>query len=122
MTSLLGSFTTGQDPSIISEYLANLPPSAADLSIRTLDPAPPYTEQVAFVEALTARLRQRRDYELVQTWMTVFLRCHADVIVESESLRAALLEWREESSRESKRIAELMGYVKGVMGWVGGVV
>jgi U3 small nucleolar RNA-associated protein 21 len=122
ITSLLDSFTVNPDPSAISEYLASLPPSAADLSIRTLDPAPPYNEQIAFIEALTARLRQRRDYELVQTWMAVFLRCHADIIVDSENLRDTLSEWREESARESKRVAELMGYVKGVMGWVGGVI
>jgi U3 small nucleolar RNA-associated protein 21 len=121
MTALLKSFQSTHDPSELSQYLAGLPPSAADLAIRTLSPSP-NTEQVAFIEALTARLKQRRDYELVQTWMAVFLRCHSDIVVESEELKAALSEWTSASQIEGRRMGELVGYVKGVMGWVGGVI
>ncbi|OBT51166.1 hypothetical protein VE04_09122, partial [Pseudogymnoascus sp. 24MN13] len=58
------------------EHLSTLSPSAADLAIRALAPAPGARpeELVAFVRALTARLGQRRDYELVQAWMGVFLK------------------------------------------------
>lgn len=122
MTKLLRSYPETKDPTNIAEYLASLSPSAADIAIRTLDPAPPYTEQVAFIDALTGRLQQKRDYELIQTWMAVFLRCHADVVVESEELREALTAWREESDHEGKRVAGLVGYVNGVMSWVGGVI
>ena len=77
---------------------------------------------MAFVELLTERLRQRRDYELVQTWMAVFLRCHAGVVTESTAIRDVLRAWRIESAREAERIGGLVGYVRGVVGWVGGVV
>ncbi|KZM26977.1 rRNA processing [Ascochyta rabiei] len=74
-------------------YLASLPPSAADIALRTLDTTAPYTELRTFVAALTARLQQRRDYELLRTW-------------------------QEESKRERDRVGGLVGYSAGVVGWV----
>lgn len=38
-------------------------------------------ELIYFVTALTARLREKRDYEVVQAWMSVFLRVHGDEIL-----------------------------------------
>jgi len=52
-------------------HLKSLPPSSADLEIRGLRLEE--GEMVRFVKALTRRLRSRRDFELVQTWMNVFL-------------------------------------------------
>ncbi|KAK0508639.1 hypothetical protein JMJ35_008915 [Cladonia borealis] len=43
-------------------HLASLPPAAADLCIRSLSS----DELTLFIQALTYRLRQKRDYELVQ--------------------------------------------------------
>ncbi|KAF2663840.1 Utp21-domain-containing protein [Microthyrium microscopicum] len=121
-TSLLQTFTTTSDPAPLFAHLAALPPSAIDVAIRTIDPAPPYTECVAFIRALTARLAKRRDYELVQTWMAVFLRCHANIVTESSEIKEALQAWRAEAEKEGKRVGEMIGYVRGVVGWVGGVV
>jgi U3 small nucleolar RNA-associated protein 21 len=123
-TSLLHVISNSStiDPAPLFTHLSSLPPSAADVAIRTLDPSPPFLELVAFIRALTARLRQKRDYELVQTWIAVFLRCHASVVVESKEVKDALSEWKSESEKEGKRVGELVGYVRGVVGWVGGVV
>jgi len=99
-------------------YLASLPPSAADVAIRTLDTTPPYTELQAFIEGLTARLQERRDYELVQAWMSVFLRLHGDVVTKDESLVGMLRKWQEEAKRERERVGGLVGYSVGVVGWV----
>jgi len=106
-THLLAQAPT--DPFPVLTLLASLPPSQADVAIRTLDPAPPYTELVNFVDALTWRLKQKRDYELVQTWMAVFLRCHAGVVVESEEVKEAVRRWREESGKEAERVGVLVG-------------
>jgi len=38
-------------------------------------------------------LRQKRDYELVQAWMAVFLRLHMDEVMADESVVEALREW-----------------------------
>jgi U3 small nucleolar RNA-associated protein 21 len=102
----------------ILSYLASLPPSAADVAIRTLDTMSPYTELRTFIEALTARLQERRDYELVQAWMSVFLRLHGDVIVKEEVLVGMLRKWQEEAKRERERVGGLVGYSVGVVGWV----
>jgi U3 small nucleolar RNA-associated protein 21 len=121
-TSLLQTYSQTADPEPPLRYLSSLAPSAADMAIRTLDPAPPYTELVLFIRLLTARLKQRRDYELVQTWMAVVLRCHTSVVAESSEIRDALRTWKAESAIEGERVGNLVGYVRGVVGWVGGVV
>jgi U3 small nucleolar RNA-associated protein 21 len=99
-------------------YLSSLPPSAADIAIRTLDTTAPYTELQTFITALTARLKERRDYELVQAWMSVFLRLHGDVVVHDEGLVSQLRKWQDESKRERDRVGGLVGYSVGVVGWV----
>lgn len=119
-TALLAtaSQTLSYEPLIT--HLKTLSPAAADLAIRSLDPAPPYTELVTFVAALTDRLRRRRDYELVQAWMAVFLRLHGDVVGADEGLVGAVREWRDVEGRERERLGELVGFCGGVLGWVRG--
>jgi hypothetical protein len=61
------------------EHLKSLPPSAADLELRSLSLGlgdESSNELLHFIKALTSRLVARRDYELTQAWMTVFLRLH----------------------------------------------
>jgi U3 small nucleolar RNA-associated protein 21 len=99
-------------------YLATLPPSAADVAIRTLDTMPPYTELRTFIGGLTSQLQERRDYELVQAWMSVFLRLHGDVVVNDPELVGLLRKWQEEAKRERERVGGLVGYSVGVVGWV----
>jgi U3 small nucleolar RNA-associated protein 21 len=99
-------------------YLSSLPPSAADVAIRTLDANSPFTELHTFIKGLTARLQERRDYELVQTWMSVFLKLHGDVVVRDEALVGMLRKWQEEAKRERERVGALVGYSVGVVGWV----
>jgi U3 small nucleolar RNA-associated protein 21 len=99
-------------------FLSSLSPSAADLAIRTLNTTEPYTELRTFIQALTARLGERRDYELVQAWMSVFLRLHGDVVVREFDLVGELKKWQEEAKRERERVGGLVGYSAGVVGWV----
>ncbi|KAF2262584.1 Utp21-domain-containing protein [Lojkania enalia] len=106
------------DCSPLLSLLASLPPSAADIAIRTLDTTPPYTELQTFIQALTTKLRERKDYELVQTWMSVFLRLHGDTVVREVELVEELQEWQEEAKRERERVGGLVGYSVGVVGWV----
>ncbi len=40
-------------------------------------------ERTLFIKALTSRLKMKRDYELVQAWMNVFLRLHGDDLLTS---------------------------------------
>ncbi|KAL6718259.1 rRNA-processing protein utp21 [Lecanora helva] len=112
------------DPFLI--HLSTLGPSAADLEIRSLTAQ----ELPLFVSALTYRLRQKRDYELVQAWMSVFLRLWGESIVGGDDddggggrewngeLRERLKEWRSEQEREGKRLGELVGFCGGVLGFL----
>jgi len=111
-----GTSETSYEPFIT--HLSTLQPAAADIEIRSLNPVAPYTELINFVEALTQRLRAKRDYELVQAWMAVFLKCHGEIVVEDAGLQTALRCWREEQKKEAERLGRLMGFCSGVVGFL----
>ncbi|KAI9744757.1 MAG: hypothetical protein M1818_001682 [Claussenomyces sp. TS43310] len=100
------------------ENLKTLSPSAADLEIRSLNAAEGSDELVAFVHALSSRLTQKRDYELVQAWMSVFLRLHNDSIALDPRLVEALKVWKDEQQKEGRRLGDLVGYCSGVVGFL----
>jgi len=117
-------------------HFKSLNPAAADIEIRSLQPTAPYTELVAFVDALTERLEMKRDYELVQAWMAVFLKVHGEVLQEvvgarleggdlseeeligGERLVESVKRWRSSAERERERLGQLVGYCTGVVGWL----
>lgn len=117
-TRLLVETAEGSSHVALLAYLSSLHPSAADVAIRTLDTTEPFTEVRTFIEALTKRLQERRDYELVQAWMNVLLRLHGDVMMRDEGLMDLLRKWQEEAKRERERISGLVGYSVGVAGWI----
>ncbi|OAA56930.1 Small-subunit processome, Utp21 [Niveomyces insectorum RCEF 264] len=119
------------------DHLKGLPPAQADLELRSLDAA--QGELALFVRALTSRLRARRDYELVQAWMAVFLRLHGAAAVAvadagggsgggdgdmtdeengQNDFAAALAEWRAVQEEERRRLDALVGYCGGVVGFL----
>ncbi|PWY63560.1 snoRNA binding protein [Aspergillus heteromorphus CBS 117.55] len=110
------------------DYLKNMPPAKADLEIRSLDPQvrEDYCELTVFVSALSSRLDVRKDFELVNAWMAVFLRIHADAVAECSksdadkpnNLRVALAAWSQSLQREAERLARLVGYCRGVVGFL----
>ncbi|KAL9128353.1 MAG: hypothetical protein Q9217_002957 [Psora testacea] len=114
-TTLLNAAAENEDYDNFISHLSSLPPSAADVEIRSLTPS----EMVPFVHSLTFRLRQKRDYELIQAWMAVFLRLHGDVVVTGGlELRQALKEWRAIQEQERARLADLVGYCAGVVSFL----
>ncbi|KAF3916307.1 hypothetical protein ABW21_db0203543 [Orbilia brochopaga] len=146
-TKLLMAGSEDGDYTPFIEHLKTLPPSTTDLEIRTLDTTTaPYFELISFVEALTQRLRSRKDYELVLTWMRVFLKIHGGTIANEEeelakvdqseddgdsddelsmlrkqqqpTVKDALQEYREEMKQEAGRVGELVGYCSGVLGFL----
>ncbi|KAK0714570.1 Utp21 specific WD40 associated putative domain-containing protein [Lasiosphaeris hirsuta] len=120
-SKLLRGAATGDYNDFI-DHLKALPPSTADLELRSLSMGEGEDEEVNellhFIRALTSRLVARRDYELTQAWMTVFLRLHFDLIMESESLLKALAVWKEHQEREKQRLDSLVGYCGGVVGFL----
>ncbi|KAF8251672.1 Utp21-domain-containing protein [Wilcoxina mikolae CBS 423.85] len=101
------------DKTALLNHLKTLPPSSADLEIRSLKEG----EMKTFIDALTDRLRSRSDFELVMTWMNVFLKCHGDVVTADEEeggIRDALQEWRGVLKAEQSRLAGRVGFCLGV--------
>lgn len=105
------------------DHLKTLPPSAADIEIRSFSPMSPYTELHTFLEALVRRLDEQRDYELVQTWMAVLLKCHGEVLQEAlareegQPLLDAFRRWKTSQQKEASRLGGLAGYCSGVVGF-----
>ncbi|KOC12193.1 snoRNA binding protein [Aspergillus flavus AF70] len=108
------------------EYFKSMSPAKADLEIRSLDPRihENHSELSDFVLALSTHLRSKLDFELVNAWMAMFLKIHADVVMkcseseENEALREALASWSVAQQREGQRLAELVGYCRGVVGFL----
>lgn len=102
------------------EHLKALAPATADLELRSLSASDDAdsNELLHFIRALTSRLVARRDYELTQAWMTVFLRLHFDLILESDTLMSALKEWKQHQGEECNRLDNLVGYCGGVVSFL----
>ncbi|KAI9681428.1 MAG: hypothetical protein M1817_002712 [Caeruleum heppii] len=112
-TRLLGEGRVSGNYDAFVEHLKTLSPSQADLQIRSLDTP---EEMMSFVSALSSRLRQKMDYELVHAWMAVFLRLHSDA--QDTELLSALEDWRSEQRREAQRLTQLTSYCSGVIGFL----
>lgn len=116
-TAALHQSTSTKDFTPFISYLSDLSPSVADVEIRSLNP----TEFVPFVQALIFGLQERKGYELMQAWMAVFLRIHGEIIngeAHIANLREILEAWREEQTREGKRLGHLVGFCDGVVGFL----
>ncbi|KAL8826877.1 MAG: hypothetical protein Q9191_003528 [Dirinaria sp. TL-2023a] len=113
-TTLLRTANENSEYAAFIDYFKSLPPSAADIEIRSLTPL----EFVPFVSALTWRLQERRDYELIQAWMSVFLKIHGESVPGDARVVEALRKWRTVQGEESRRLGELVGYCGGVVSFL----
>ncbi|KAI1210959.1 WD domain-containing protein [Annulohypoxylon truncatum] len=102
------------------EHLKSLSPATADLELRSLvvGDSDESNELLQFIRAMTSRLVARRDYELTQAWMAVFLRLHFDLILESDTLAKALAEWKRHQAQECDRLDNLVSYCGGVVNFL----
>ncbi|KAJ2696905.1 rRNA-processing protein utp21 [Coemansia sp. IMI 203386] len=70
---------------LVFEYLKELNPSAVDIEIRTLPVTDDLRAVKAFIMATTVQLASKRDFELVQAYLQVFLNVFADIIKENSA-------------------------------------
>jgi U3 small nucleolar RNA-associated protein 21 len=75
-------------------------------------------QQNAFLHALTRRIVSHRDFEMVQTLVTVFLRLHGESLVENVELRDSMEELLRVSKLENERLRLLMSRSLGMLGFV----
>ncbi|RDW93222.1 rRNA-processing protein UTP21 [Aspergillus mulundensis] len=124
-TSLLRAGSLSGDFESFFLEMKSLNPSRLELEIRSLDPQVKgeQSELSAFVLALCNRLATRKDFELANAWMAVFLKIHSDVVAAccdpnegaDNRLGESLDLWRRVQQTESQRLAGLVGYCRGVI-------
>ncbi|KAK5082364.1 rRNA-processing protein utp21 [Lithohypha guttulata] len=107
----LETFTATSHSDDLVAYLSGLSPSAADLDIRSLS----MQEMAVFVRALIAHLKQRRDFELVNTWMAVLLKLHGEFVSGIDELRIAVAEFQKAMQSEEARLSQSVGWARGVI-------
>lgn len=109
--------------------MKTLSPAGIDVELRSLS-SPTSVAQtnsffLAFISALTARLRTHRDFEAVQTFLAVFLRLHGSDILQNDTeveddggISEALKELAEVQQAESERVLDLVASSLGTLSFV----
>ena len=97
------------------DYTKTLTPAAVDLEIRSLVTI---ENLRTFMVALTQRLRSRRDFEAVQTYQSVFLKTHGEVLVENAELLETMEELLSVQKAESERVLDLVTSSLGTLDFV----
>ncbi|KAG0238082.1 hypothetical protein BGW42_007636 [Actinomortierella wolfii] len=69
------------DYSSFFDHIKNLNPSAIDFELRSMSLEDDLAEPRYFLEAIECLLKQRRDFELAETYLNVFLKIHGDIII-----------------------------------------
>lgn len=130
LTRLLDNGHVSGDFDPFVEYLQSLSPAKADLEIRSLNAREQNgrSELSDFIRALSSRLWLKKDFEVVNAWMAVVLRIHADVIAEcstaesvemgGNALKDVLIEWAKVQQQEAQRLAVMVGYCRGVVSFL----
>ncbi|KAF8350478.1 Utp21 specific WD40 associated putative domain-containing protein [Amanita rubescens] len=96
-------------------YVKTLSPAALDLELQSLISL---NGMDMFINALTQRLSSHRDFEAVQALQNVFLRIHADVLIENPELRQRLERLAAVQREESQRVLDLIASSLGTLGFV----
>lgn len=127
-TSLLRAGSVSGDYNSFFAEMKSLTPARLELEIRSLgqQARENQSELSAFVLALSDRLASRVDFELVNAWMTTFLRIHSDVVAACSGqvddsgfkLKASLRRWTRVQQSEIDRLSSLVGYCRGVIGFL----
>ncbi|KAI8323790.1 YVTN repeat-like/Quino protein amine dehydrogenase [Martensiomyces pterosporus] len=95
----------------VFDYLKELNPSAVDLEIRTLPLDDDLRAIKSFIQATTSQLKSKRDFELAQAYLQVFLGVFADIIkANAGDLEPLLAELRKECKVQWSTVDGLIRY------------
>lgn len=96
---------------IIFDFLKTLMPPAVDIEIRSLQIDADFTSFKKFLAAIRFGLNKNQDFELVQSYLTVFLRIHGDIIkANAQILSSHLKETKELIEDKWSRIETKVNY------------
>ncbi|KAG2180209.1 hypothetical protein INT43_003998 [Umbelopsis isabellina] len=92
-------------------YLKTLNPSGIDFEIRSMSLDSELTLLNYYLEAMEYQLKTRRDFELVQAWLSAFLNVHGDIIVANPgSITDRLQHILQSHQQEFTRLSEQIHY------------
>lgn len=116
-TRLLREGAEGDDYLKFLDFVVNLPPSATDLEIRSLNGFPPLTEMSNFIKALAQGLSTNKNYEIYQVLYTMFLKNHGDVVYnyDDEALMESLDSFNTINQVKEDSLNELSKYCSGMI-------
>ncbi|KAI8967024.1 Utp21 specific WD40 associated putative domain-containing protein [Mycotypha africana] len=94
------------------DYAKSLSPSAFDLEIRSFSIDSELTVLNHFLAAILFMLKTRKNFELVQAWLSVFLKIHGDLIVSNpiNPIHDKLKQILDLQSKEFGRLSEQIHY------------
>lgn len=95
--------------------MKTLTPAAIDLEVRALASLEGLG---TFLNALLRRLKSHRDFELVQTLISILLRIHGEVLLENSELSDPLQKLRESQVEESGRLLDVISASMGTLGFI----
>lgn len=104
----------GSDESLFT-HLKALSPPAVDLELRLLITL---SQQNTFLHALMQRILSHRDFEMVQTLMTVFFRLHGESLIENAEMQESMQRLLQVSKAENERLRLLMSRSLGMLGFI----
>jgi U3 small nucleolar RNA-associated protein 21 len=110
-----GSTLTSPPDEEFFTFVKSLSPAAADLEIRSLATS---QDLSLFLRALSQRLKSRRDFEAVQTYLNLFLRVHGEQLVSNPKLRADLEAFLSLQRQESGRLLDSIASCLGTLAFV----
>lgn len=96
-------------------FLKSITPAATDLELRLLVTI---RYQSLFLHALTNRLSSHKDFEMVQTLLSVFIRLHGDNLVENIELRRDMEALLSVLKKETERLRVLVTKSMGTLGFI----
>lgn len=104
-------------------FLAAASPSTLDLEIRSLNSFPPLTEMTHFVEAMTAGLETRENYDVYQAIFGLFLKVYGDAVYAnpSDPIIDALEAWGAARGEQEEKLDDLVKFCLGVVDFISAV-
>ena len=75
-------------------------------------------QQTQFINVLATRLLSHRDFEMVQTLLSVFLKLHGESLIENEDMQTELQGLLKISRSENERIRALVNKGMGLLSFV----
>ncbi len=100
------------------DYLKGLSPSSTDMEIRTINPLESLDELIWFIKAMSNGLKSNINFELIEAWIRILLKCHGDAILENynknKELKETISEWETLQENSINRLDYLVKYTSTV--------